>query len=159
MSEGDRLERLKAQHRAMLDDARQRGAKWCGHRDEYAKLDKVLESLPDNASLEAVVPLTKKAFMLGHLTHTNEVMVLLGDNWFAERSAKQASEICRSRLEKCEQSVREIAKEVELIEGWIEGAKVKEAAEGEVEIREEYDEEAEQKWREEIREEYDEEAE
>ena len=29
--------------------------------------------------------------MPGKLVHTNEVMVLLGDNWFAEMSAKQAT--------------------------------------------------------------------
>ena len=29
--------------------------------------------------------------------HTNEIMVLLGDNWFAERSAKQAAEIVQRR--------------------------------------------------------------
>ena len=30
--------------------------------------------------------------------HTNEVLVLLGDNWFAERSAKQAAEIVDRRM-------------------------------------------------------------
>ena len=93
---GDRLDRMMAQHSALLDDARQRGAKWCGHREEYAKLEKTLESLPEMEGAEAAVPLTKKAFMLGRLTHTNEVLVLLGDNWFAQRSAKQAAAICRS---------------------------------------------------------------
>ena len=148
-SDSDRLERLKSQHKALLDDARERGAKWFHHREEYVKLDKVLEKLPEDTSTEAVVPLTKKAFMLGHLVHTNEVMVLLGDNWFAERSAKQASQICQSRLKRCEQSMMEVAKEIELIEGWIEGTRQVTKGEGEVEIREDYDEEAELKWREE----------
>ena len=31
--------------------------------------------------------------MPGKIVHTNEILVLLGDNWFAERSAKQAIEI------------------------------------------------------------------
>ena len=148
-SENDRLERLKSQHRALLEDARERGAKWFNHREEYAKLDKVLEKLPEDTSTEAIVPLTKKAFMLGHLVHTNEVMVLLGDNWFAERSAKQASQICQSRLKRCEQSMQEVAKEIELIEGWIEGTRQATEGDGERDIREEYDEEAEQRWKEE----------
>lgn len=44
------------------------------------------------------VPIGSKAFMPGKLVHTNEVLVLLGDNWFAERSAKQACEIIDRRL-------------------------------------------------------------
>ena len=36
--------------------------------------------------------------MPGELIHTNEIMVLLGDNWFAERSATQAMEIAKRRL-------------------------------------------------------------
>ena len=40
----------------------------------------------------------KKAFMPGQLIHTNEILVLLGDNWFAERSAKQACEIINRRI-------------------------------------------------------------
>ena len=36
--------------------------------------------------------------MPGQLVHTNEVLVLLGDNWFAERSAKQAAEIVDRRM-------------------------------------------------------------
>ena len=32
--------------------------------------------------------------------HTNEITVLLGDNWFAERSASQAVEIV-ARRKKC----------------------------------------------------------
>ena len=37
--------------------------------------------------------------MPGQIVHSNEVMVLLGDNWFAERSAKQASEIAGRRIQ------------------------------------------------------------
>lgn len=46
------------------------------------------------------VPFGSVAFMPGKLIHTNEIMVLLGDNWFAERSASQALEIA-ARRKKC----------------------------------------------------------
>lgn len=46
------------------------------------------------------VPFGSVAFMPGKLVHTNEIMVLLGDNWFAERSASQALEIV-ARRKKC----------------------------------------------------------
>ena len=38
--------------------------------------------------------------MPGKLVHTNEITVLLGDNWFAERSASQALDIV-ARRKKC----------------------------------------------------------
>ena len=45
-----------------------------------------------------MVPLGPLAFMPGRLIHTNEILVLLGDNWFAERSAKEAVEIVKRRV-------------------------------------------------------------
>lgn len=36
------------------------------------------------------IPVGKLAFMPGKLVHTNEILVLLGDQYFAERSVKQA---------------------------------------------------------------------
>ena len=36
--------------------------------------------------------------MTGKLVHTNEILVLLGDNWFVEKSAKQACELVDRRL-------------------------------------------------------------
>ena len=46
----------------------------------------------------AQVPFGQKAFMPGQLVHTNEILVLLGDNWFVDRSAKQAGEIVQRRV-------------------------------------------------------------
>ena len=46
------------------------------------------------------VPIGSVAFMPGKLVHTNEITVLLGDNWFAERSASQALKIVERR-KKC----------------------------------------------------------
>lgn len=39
--------------------------------------------------------------MPGKLVHTNEVTALLGDNWFAKCSAKQAQKVVDHRM-KCE---------------------------------------------------------
>ena len=50
--------------------------------------------------------------MQGHLYHTNEVMVLLGDNWFAQRTAKQAIEIAERR-KKCEERLEGVSEMVE----------------------------------------------
>jgi hypothetical protein len=45
-----------------------------------------------------MVPLGPMAFMPGELVHTNEVLVLLGDNYFAEQSATQAVAIMQRRI-------------------------------------------------------------
>lgn len=47
------------------------------------------------------VPFGPLAFMPGKLVHTNEVTALLGDNWFAKCSAKQAQKLVSHRM-KCE---------------------------------------------------------
>jgi hypothetical protein len=44
-----------------------------------------------------MVPIGPLAFMPGHLIHTNEITVLLGESYFAERSAEQASGIISRR--------------------------------------------------------------
>ena len=62
-----------------------------------------------------------KAFMLGQLVHTNEILVLLGDNWFAERSAKQAGQICQRRLIKCKDQLDKLREEKKLVQGWQKG--------------------------------------
>ncbi|XP_054633312.1 unconventional prefoldin RPB5 interactor 1 isoform X2 [Dunckerocampus dactyliophorus] len=45
-----------------------------------------------------MVPFGPLAFMPGKLVHSNEVTVLLGDNWFAKCSAKQAEKIVDHRM-------------------------------------------------------------
>ena len=43
------------------------------------------------------VPFGKFAYMPGEVYDTNEIMVLLGDNWFVKRSVKQALDIAERR--------------------------------------------------------------
>ena len=46
-----------------------------------------------------MVPIGSLAFMPGHLIHTNEITVLLGESYFAEQSAVQESGIISRRKE------------------------------------------------------------
>lgn len=50
------------------------------------------------------MPFGSLAFMPGKLVHTNEITVLLGDNWFAKCSAKQAQNLVAHRM-KCKSAV------------------------------------------------------
>lgn len=67
-------------------------------RQEYEQLKDTLTTLPHKTRHSIMVPVGKKAFFPGELVHTNELMVLLGDNYFAERSAVQAAEIVDRRV-------------------------------------------------------------
>jgi len=74
-------------------------------------------------------------------------MVLLGDNWFVERSAKDASEICQRRIERCEEMLENLDKEIKLFKSWQNEADQLGQDENLLEIREPYDEDEESKWR------------
>uniref|UniRef100_A0A2K6VQY0 Unconventional prefoldin RPB5 interactor n=1 Tax=Onchocerca volvulus TaxID=6282 RepID=A0A2K6VQY0_ONCVO len=66
--------------------------------ESYKKLQKRLEDLPKKITHNINVPLGKVGFMPGRLVHTNEVMVLLGDNYFAVCSCFHACEIIERRI-------------------------------------------------------------
>uniref|UniRef100_A0A8D3AF24 Protein phosphatase 1 regulatory subunit 19 n=1 Tax=Scophthalmus maximus TaxID=52904 RepID=A0A8D3AF24_SCOMX len=65
---------------------------------DYEALNDRLKTLPDQLSYDIMVPFGPLAFMPGKLVHTNELTVLLGDNWFAKCSAKQAQKIVDHRM-------------------------------------------------------------
>lgn len=46
--------------------------------------------------------------MPGKLIHTNEVLVMLGDNWFVDRSAVQAAEIVDRRMEYVQENITKL---------------------------------------------------
>uniref|UniRef100_A0A672TFC1 Protein phosphatase 1 regulatory subunit 19 n=1 Tax=Strigops habroptila TaxID=2489341 RepID=A0A672TFC1_STRHB len=64
---------------------------------DYEALQERLRTLPNKLSYDIMVPFGPLAFMPGKLVHTNEVTVLLGDNWFSKCSAKQAVELIEHR--------------------------------------------------------------
>lgn len=68
-------------------------------------------SLPDELSYEIMVPISKKGFMPGKLIHTNEILVLVGDNWMIERSAKQSGAMIDRRLLGIEEHIKKLNEE------------------------------------------------
>ena len=69
-------------------------------KEDYEALYSRLSTITDKVSHEVFVPMGRLAFFPGRVKHTNEIMVLLGENWFVERSAKQAQEIVQRRLKR-----------------------------------------------------------
>ncbi|KAJ1798104.1 uri1, prefoldin-like chaperone [Coemansia sp. RSA 2399] len=72
-------------------------AKFKEYKADYRSLQKTLVDLPDEIEYQAMIPVGPLAFFPGKIVHTNEILVLLGDNWFVDRSAKQAAEIAKRR--------------------------------------------------------------
>ncbi len=52
--------------------------------------------------------------MPGKLVNTNELLVLLGDNWFAEKSAKQACDMIDRRLVSIDKYIEETRQEISI---------------------------------------------
>lgn len=126
--------------------------------NEYESLKGNMEMLVKKVNHPIMVPICHNmrkedaplAFMPGNLDHTNQVMVSLGDNWFADRSVSQAVEIAERRIKFVKERKVETEKEIESINNWFKfTSQLAEESKDLVEIMEEYDEEAEAKWREE----------
>uniref|UniRef100_A0A804N869 Unconventional prefoldin RPB5 interactor n=1 Tax=Zea mays TaxID=4577 RepID=A0A804N869_MAIZE len=93
------------------------------------------------------VPFGGAAFFPGRLIHTNELLVLLGEGYYAERSAKQTTDILHRRGQELEAQVEAMKATITDLEAeanFFESTAT-EASEGLVEIREEYDEDTETK--------------
>ncbi|MFH4982451.1 hypothetical protein AB6A40_009160 [Gnathostoma spinigerum] len=67
---------------------------------EYQELQKLLEEMPRELTRDVLVPLSPVAFLPGKITQTNRTMVLLGDNYFVDKSCFQACEMIQRRI-KC----------------------------------------------------------
>ncbi|KAJ3016065.1 hypothetical protein HKX48_004243 [Thoreauomyces humboldtii] len=72
---------------------------WQKYDADYASLALFMQDAVTTTRKDIHVPLGPFAFVPGHLVHTNEVTVLLGDNWFVERSVADAVEIVGRRRE------------------------------------------------------------
>ncbi|KAK9762445.1 hypothetical protein K7432_011806 [Basidiobolus ranarum] len=141
--------------RATLENTQEEIERWRTYAADYEATQKTLLKLPEETSYEVMVPFGKLAFMPGKLIHTNEVLALLGDNWFAERSCKQAVEIIGRRKEMVDQNLEILEERLKDLKqkfgltpdlfGTQETGEVNEEGLKYMEIREEYNPEDEQK--------------
>ncbi len=70
-----------------------------------------LGTLAEQVTAAVMVPLGKYAMVPGRLVHTNEVLVLLGENYFAMRSASQARAIAQRRLQWVDNTLATLARQ------------------------------------------------
>ncbi|XP_051917700.1 unconventional prefoldin RPB5 interactor 1 isoform X1 [Hippocampus zosterae] len=92
------ITRLREEHEKVVKDCERQIQHWEKVSGDYDALKERLKTLPDRLSYDIMVPFGPMAFMPGKLVHSNEVTVLLGDNWFAKCSAKQAEKIVDHRM-------------------------------------------------------------
>ncbi|XP_025898102.1 unconventional prefoldin RPB5 interactor 1 [Nothoprocta perdicaria] len=87
---------------------------------DYDALQERLSTLPDKLSYDIMVPFGPLAFMPGKLVHTNEVTVLLGDNWFSKCSAKQAVALVEHRKKHVRKALDDLEKVMKNFESRVE---------------------------------------
>jgi len=142
------LTKLTEKVSSQAEEAKERGRALLGHRTAYTTLQSRLKNISDDMRHSVMVPFTSKAFMPGQLVHTNEILVLLGDNWFLETSAKNAADIAGRRVAECDKMLLKVEEEVKLIEGWQKrAADIGKEHDECVDIREEYEEDKEKEWK------------
>lgn len=115
-----------------------------GFLDDNTNLINLVWKLPDETHHNIMVPFGKAAFFPGRMTNPNKFVVLLGDSYYAERSSKQTVEILKRRsntLETQIESLKAVMDDLKLEASFFDNT-ARESAEGLVEIREDYIEEA-----------------
>lgn len=146
--ESEQLEKLRQSQLKGLRSCDAKIERWAQYERDYEALGERLRTLPERVSHEVMVPLNSLAFMPGRLIHTNEVLVLLGDNWFVQRSASQAMDIAKRRAEQCKKMREELKAEREQRTNWIKYTDELHRESGYADIREPYDPAEESAWRE-----------
>uniref|UniRef100_A0A915HW51 Uncharacterized protein n=1 Tax=Romanomermis culicivorax TaxID=13658 RepID=A0A915HW51_ROMCU len=100
--------------RRLIEDCTGRAESWKARAKEYEELKKSMEWISSETQHSVMVPFGSCAFMPGKMTHTNEILVLLGDNWFVERSTGQATDIVNRRIDYCNSMLKKIREERKL---------------------------------------------
>ncbi|KAM5574768.1 hypothetical protein ABKV19_013956 [Rosa sericea] len=115
-----------------------------GFAADNTDLINLVARLPEHLHHDIMVPFGKAAFFPGRLVHTNEFMVLLGEGYYAERTSKQTVDILNRRGKVLESQVDSLTAMVQDLkaEASFFNATATEAAEGLVEIMEDYEEES-----------------
>ena len=112
-----------------------------------------LHRLPHRLRPPHRVPFGPLAFFPGHLSHTNELLVLLGDNYFLECTASRAGRICQGRIDVLKGKAAKVREEEKRVRERMEAGEallsvgdpqLNEEGEEIVEIKEEYKEEEEE---------------
>lgn len=98
--------------------------------DDYADLQRLVRDLPNRTSHEVMVPFTDVAFFPGRLIHTNELLVLLGSDLYAERSATQTLDIIERRRDMLREKIQGASARVDAMSSRVGALDAVSAADG-----------------------------
>lgn len=118
------LNRLIVKQQEELETINEKIELWKKYKDDYGSLKKLIDTIGDRVKEPYRIPIagTQIAFADGHIIHTNEITVLLGDNYFALRSAKQANQIINRRLSSIDDNLKKSHEAKRKTEEWIKAA-------------------------------------
>lgn len=121
----DALDRLVEKQEEEIETVTKQIQLWDTYKNDYEELLKLINNIKDKVRHPYKIPLagSQLAFVSGHIIHTNELTVLLGDNYFALRSAKQASQIIDRRLNNIKESLKKSQDAKKKTEDWLEAAR------------------------------------
>ncbi|XP_033929700.1 unconventional prefoldin RPB5 interactor 1-like isoform X2 [Melopsittacus undulatus] len=134
------VDRLRQEYEKVVTSCQEKIQHWKKVESDYEALQDQLHTLPNKLSYDIMVPFGPLAFMPGKLLHTNEVTVLLGDNWFSKCSTKQAVELVEHRrkyVRKVLDDLQKVMKNFESRAEFKDLQKMSDAAGDFVDIREE----------------------
>lgn len=108
-SSTDGLSRLLEKQQEELEALDEKISLWNKYHDEYRDLSKMIDKMKDKVRIPHRIPIggSKMAFVEGDIIHTNEILVLLGDNLFALRSSKQANQIIERRMANIKKNLKD----------------------------------------------------
>lgn len=123
-SKKDGLSRLIQKQEEEIDSINNKIELWKKYRNDYQELKKLIDTMKDKVKHPYKIPIagSKLAFVDGHIIHTNEVTVLLGDNYFALRSASQANQIIDRRLDNIDTMIKKTEEAKKKTADWIKVA-------------------------------------
>lgn len=90
--------------------------RWRSFQDDYEKLCLKLLELPNSLTQKTNVPIGKYAYMEGNMVHTNEIMALLGEDYFVTVTASEAADIAKRRKDVIQDNISRLIQESEKLE-------------------------------------------
>ncbi|KAL7735451.1 hypothetical protein ACLKA6_019562 [Drosophila palustris] len=142
------MERRDVVLRQALDKNADETERWQAYKADNETAIKNLDMFSKQLTVEVMVPIGKKALMPGQLIHTNELLVGHYQGYFSACSAHKAKEICQHRLGLAAEHLKKLEVEAEMWQNKLEKPLLEGALPnaGEIEIVEDYEEEAHNKW-------------
>lgn len=120
----DGLTRLLEKQQEELDSIDRKIELWTSYKKDYQQLKTLINNMKDKVRHQFEVPVagSKLALVPGHIIHTNEITVLLGNNYFALRSSKQANDIIDRRLANVDDMLNKSQEAKKKTEDWLKAA-------------------------------------